>query len=49
MILDEAEEVGVLGEIGLELSDAGAGPVLHPRLGDVVLDPVEAALANWCA
>ena len=49
VILDEAQEVRVLREIRLELSQTGAGPVLQPRLGDVVLDPVEAALAHCCA
>jgi len=49
VILDEAEEVGVLREIRLELSDTGARPVLEPRLGGVVLDAMEASLAHFCA
>jgi hypothetical protein len=44
--LDEPQKVRVLGEISLELSDAGTDPVLEPGLGDVVLDAVEAALAH---
>ena len=44
--LDEAEEVGMLGEIRLELSETRTRPVLEPRLGDVVLDAMEATLAH---
>jgi hypothetical protein len=44
--LDEAEEVGVLREIRLELAKTGAGPILKPRLGDVVLDAMEPALTH---
>ena len=44
--LDEAEEVGMLGEIRLELSKTRTRPILQPRLGDVILDAVEATLAH---
>ena len=45
--LDEAEEVGMLGEIRLELSKTRTRPILEPRLGDVVLDAMEAAFAHY--
>jgi len=44
--LDEPQEIGVLREIRLELSEPRARPILEPRLGDVVLDAMEAALAH---
>ena len=36
----------MLGEEVLDLGDAGAGPVLEPGLGEVVLDAMEAAFAH---
>jgi len=36
----------MLGEIRLELSETSTGPILEPRLGDVVLDAMEAAFAH---
>ena len=39
----------MLGEIRLELSKTSTRPVLEPRLGDVVLDAMEAAFAHLCA
>jgi thioredoxin 1 len=47
--LDEPEEVRMLGEVFLELSETRAGPVLEPGLGDVVLDAVKAAFTHLCA
>jgi hypothetical protein len=44
--LDEPQKVRVLREIRLELSETGAGPILEPRLGDVVFDPMKAALTH---
>src|SRR3954453_7271037 len=44
--LDEAQEVRVLREIRLELSETRAGPVLEPRLGDVVLNAMKPELAR---
>jgi hypothetical protein len=45
--LDEPQEVRVLREIRLELTETRAGPVLEPRLRDVVLDPVEPSLTHY--
>ena len=36
----------MLGEEVLDLGDAGAGPVLEPGVGEVVLDAMEAAFAH---
>src|SRR5437763_15907755 len=36
----------MLGEEGLDLGDSGAGPVLEPRLAEVVLDLVKAAFTH---
>ena len=36
----------MLGEISLELPQTGTSPILDPGFGDVVLDPVQAALAH---
>src|SRR5581483_12146775 len=44
--LEEHEEGGVLGEEVLDLGDAGAGPVLDPGVGEVVLDAMEPAFAH---
>src|ERR1700737_1117931 len=44
--LEEAEERGVLGQIRLDLGDPGARPVLDPRVGQIVRDVMEAALAH---
>ena len=37
----------MLREIRLELTETRAGPILEPRLGDVVLDAMEAAFAHY--
>src|SRR3954471_2438490 len=44
--LEEAQERGVLAEQILDLRDAGSCPVLDPRLGQVILDVMEAALIH---
>jgi hypothetical protein len=44
--LEEAQKGCMLGEEGLDLGDAGAGPVLKPSLAEIVFDPVEAALTH---
>jgi hypothetical protein len=36
----------VLGEQCLDLGHSGTGPVLEPRVGEVVLDPVQTALTH---
>jgi hypothetical protein len=36
----------VLGEVRLDLAEPSACPVLEPRVGDVVFDPVEAKFAH---
>ena len=36
----------MLGEEGLDLGDAGAGPILHPGLAEIVLDLVKAAFTH---
>src|SRR6266540_2413040 len=46
LCVEEAEEGCVLGEEGLDLGDAGAGPVLHPGLAEIVLDLVKAAFTH---
>src|SRR6266511_2634248 len=40
------QEGRVLAEQILDLGDAGTGPVLDPRLGEVVRNEVEAAIAH---
>jgi Cyclic nucleotide-binding domain len=44
--LEEREEGCVLREELLDLGDTCTGPILEPRLGEVVLDSVEAAFAH---
>ena len=44
--LEKREEGCVLREELLDLGDPRPGPVLEPRLGEVVLDPVEAPFAH---
>jgi diacylglycerol kinase family enzyme len=36
----------VLGQVGLDLGDAGTGPILEPGLVEIVLDAVEATFAH---
>ena len=36
----------MLGEVGLELGNSDAGPVLEPRLVEIVLDPMQTSLAH---
>jgi hypothetical protein len=43
---EETQKGRMLGEQGLDLGNAGASPVLDPRLAEVVLDVVEAAIAH---
>jgi diacylglycerol kinase family enzyme len=38
----------MLGEKGFDLGNPGAGPILEPRIAQVVLDLVEAALTHRC-
>src|SRR5262249_15740823 len=46
LCVEEAQERCVLRQEGLDLGNAGARPVLHPGLAEVVLDLMEAALAH---
>ena len=46
LCVEEAQERCVLGEEGFDLGDARAGPILHPGLAEVVLDPMKAAIAH---
>src|SRR4051794_27453730 len=44
--LEETQKRRVLGEEGFDLGDACAGPVLDPRVAEIVLDVMKAAFAH---
>ncbi len=46
MRVEKAQKRCVLGEEGFDLGDACAGPVLDPRLAEIVLDLVKAAFTH---
>jgi hypothetical protein len=44
--LEKGQEGGVLCEKRLDLRDTGAGPILDPRLAEIVLDAMQTTLTH---